>query len=263
MDYGFASFIYIHMVIRIIFLITFFVVIYTIIRRVRRFNKNMFGTERIPLNEAMEGFREGLDDTDLSPKSVSSMTGLFLPRIIKDFPEFNYNEMKEAAKNVIFSYLQAIDERRSSILCDGTSDLKRSLADRITRNSGNYHIEHFKEVKLHRMEISKYEKSAGVCTITFQAALQCYHYITEEENEACVVKGSKDKLEQSKYEVDLIYIQDRDMVEGNLDEGAGLTCPKCGAPIKTLGVKRCEYCDTPVIEFNIKVWEFSRCEQVD
>ena len=38
-----------------------------------------------------------------------------------------------------------------------------------------------------------------------------------------------------------VYIQNVDMV-ANGSEGLGLNCPNCGAPIKSLGQKFCEYC---------------------
>jgi hypothetical protein len=56
---------------------------------------------------------------------------------------------------------------------------------------------------------------------------------------------------------DLIYIQDRDIVELDLDGTLALNCPNCGAPLKGVGAKNCEYCGSPVIEFNIHAWSFS------
>ncbi|NLL77651.1 MAG: zinc ribbon domain-containing protein [Clostridiales bacterium] len=65
-----------------------------------------------------------------------------------------------------------------------------------------------------------------------------------------------------KYNIDLIYIQDRTLVEDERDYVLGLNCPNCGAPIAGLGAKVCEYCGTPVIELNIKVWTFSDVREV-
>jgi len=67
---------------------------------------------------------------------------------------------------------------------------------------------------------------------------------------------------QAKYNIDLIYIQDRNLVNNELDQALGLNCPNCGAPISSLGAKVCEYCGTPVIEINIHVWSFSDIEEV-
>ena len=60
----------------------------------------------------------------------------------------------------------------------------------------------------------------------------------------------------------LVYIQDQDMIENQEDAGLGLNCPNCGAPLPGLGAKKCIYCDTPIVEYNLRVWNFSRVEEV-
>ena len=67
---------------------------------------------------------------------------------------------------------------------------------------------------------------------------------------------------QTKYNVDLIYIQDRNRVEHERDNALGVNCPNCGAPLSSLGAKVCEYCGTPVIEINIHAWSFSNIDEV-
>ena len=64
------------------------------------------------------------------------------------------------------------------------------------------------------------------------------------------------------YNVELVYIQDQDMIENQEDAGLGLNCPNCGAPLPGLGAKKCIYCDTPIVEYNLRVWNFSRVEEV-
>ena len=65
-----------------------------------------------------------------------------------------------------------------------------------------------------------------------------------------MVYGSRDMKTQSVYETELVYIQNVDMV-ANGSEGLGINCPNCGAPIKNLGQKFCEYCGTGITEINI------------
>ena len=62
--------------------------------------------------------------------------------------------------------------------------------------------------------------------------------------------------------MELVYIQDQDMIENQEDAGLGLNCPNCGAPLPGLGAKKCIYCDTPIVEYNLRVWNFSRVEEV-
>ena len=77
-----------------------------------------------------------------------------------------------------------------------------------------------------------------------------------------VIRGSEEHKEQAKYNVELVYIQDQDMIENQEDAGLGLNCPNCGAPLPGLGAKKCIYCDTPIVEYNLRVWNFSRVEEV-
>lgn len=69
-----------------------------------------------------------------------------------------------------------------------------------------------------------------------------------------VIRGSEEHKEQAKYNVELVYIQDQDMIENQEDAGLGLNCPNCGAPLPGLGAKKCIYCDTPIVEYNLRVW---------
>ena len=70
-----------------------------------------------------------------------------------------------------------------------------------------------------------------------------------------VVFGDKNLKNQTVYEVSLVYVQDIDKV--GADSGLGINCPNCGAPIKNLGMKFCEYCGTGVVEVNERAWKFN------
>lgn len=229
-------------------------------RKVRRFNKELFGVEKIPMSEAVAGLKEGIDDEHTRPKSVSAMTSMLLPQIVRDFPSFDYDEMKARALNLLNSYLLAIDKGHAYELEYGTAELKDALEDYISITTCQKQTEHVKAIKIHRMEISNYTKNAGRCVITFQAAVESIHYKMDENKE--IVWGSDKLKEQSKYDIDLVYIQDRDLVDNTHEDGLAINCPNCGAPIKTLGAKVCEYCGSPVIEFNIHAWWFTRVTRV-
>ena len=218
--------------------------------KVREFSRMAWGTDTV---------KEGIDKMQYeyasTPKSVSGMTSLYLPKITRDFPDFNYDEMRTKSRNVLCSYLLAINSMNPSLLEDGSEELQNHLENKISVLKGAGKREHFKNLKVHRTEIAQYKKAEGRCTITFQSSIQYYHYITDDNGN--VVSGSKDTYFQSKYDVDLIYVQDRTLVENEYDHALGLNCPNCGAPISSLGAKSCEYCGTPVIELNIHAWTFS------
>lgn len=224
-------------------------------REVQAFSRQAFGTSNV-----LQGLKQVEQEYAATPKSVAGTTNLCLPRITKDFPDFNYEEMKGRAENVLLSYLAGLSHRSVSYLKDANSELKNSLENRIHAMEAAGKREYFDEPKIHRTEIAGYTKSAGRCTITFQSSIQYLHYLTDTSGNR--VSGSDSVLEQSRYNVDLIYIQDREIVENDIDGLEGRNCPNCGAPLKHIGSKNCRYCGTPIVEYNIKVWTFSSVKEL-
>ncbi|MBQ8596162.1 MAG: zinc ribbon domain-containing protein [Lachnospiraceae bacterium] len=232
------------------------VAVFRVKRKVQSFSREVFGTEDI-----VEGFKQVEQEYAATPKSVSAMTSLYLPKIKRDFPEFQYDEMKVRAENALTSYLLAIDGMNVGLLKEDGQELKDKLEMRISMLKGSGKREHFKNIKLHRTEISDYRKRNGRCIVTFQSSVQ--YYYTMETEDGRLLEGRRDFLKQSRYNTDVIYIQDRSLVEEERDFSLGINCPNCGAPISGLGSKVCEYCGTPVIELNIYAWTFSNIAEVE
>ena len=228
---------------------------YRVIReRVRLFTRMVFGSD------TLKGSFENMErEEEITQKSVSAATKLYLPQILRDFPQFHYDEMKNRAENVLTGFLSGIDEKNPARLPEGTtSELREKLDLRIGALDNEGAEEHFRNIRIHRTEIKTYRKLKGRCSIIFQSAVQ-YNYFKERGGN--VTEGSENRLKQSRYHVEMIYIQDRDLVENQADSGLALNCPNCGAPLPGLGAKKCLYCDTPVEEFNIKIWHFSDVEE--
>ena len=199
-------------------------------------------------------------ESAIMPKQIDARTNSLLPKIVKDFPDFEYDEMRERAKNALISYLQALDEKDVSLLKAHNQELREQLETEIHALKKEGLEEHHEEVRIHRMEICRYQKAAGRCIITLQASLECYHYITD--GVYTVVRGDREYKYQTKYNIDMVYIQDRELVEQDKDHVIGINCPNCGAPIKNLGAKHCEFCGTPVIELNIHVWSLNNIQEI-
>lgn len=224
-------------------------------RTVKSYSRMIFGTDNV---------REGVQKMEMeyatTPKSVSSATELYLPGIMRDFPEFHLEEMKSRAQNVLTSYLRSIDGSNSHLLTEGTQELREKLDMRIGMLHNGGIREHYERIRVHRTEIHKYRKDKGRCSIVFQTAAEHVHY---QEQGSAVIKGRKDRLEQAKYNVEVSYIQDLEQVENLSDMGLAMVCPNCGAPLPVLGAKTCAYCDSPVVELNIKAWNFTNVELVE
>ena len=224
--------------------------------KVRNFTKMAFGADTIS-----ESFDKMEREAEITPKSVSAATSLYLPRILQDFPEFHFEEMKNRAENVLVGFLQGIDSKSmSKLTASTTSELREKLNMKINALDNENAEEHFRNIQIHRTEIKTYRKMKGRCSILFQSSVQYNHY---KERDGQIISGKKDKLEQSRYNVEMIYIQDRDVVENQADSGLAMNCPNCGAPLPKLGAKKCLYCDTPIVEFSIKIWHFSDVDEVE
>lgn len=222
--------------------------------RVREFSKLAFGTQDI-----LKGLKKVETESQVTPKSVSAGTSLYLPNIRRDFPDFHYDEMKRRAEALLTSYLRAIAEQNQDLLTEGTSELKDKVSLRIGMLRDSDQKEYYNNIKIHRTEIKTYRKEKGRCSIVFQSAIQ-YNYFKKRGED--IIDGAREKLTQSRYDVEMIYIQDRDLVENLEDAGIAMNCPNCGAPLPKLGAKKCAYCDSPVVEFSIRTWDFSDVEEV-
>lgn len=223
-------------------------------RKVRQVSRMAFGTDSLA-----EGWQKQAKELSVTPKSVSGMTRIYEPQIQRDFPEFNWVQFKNKAENMLISAFAAISEGKSELLQEATPELSDQIENQIMANRQAGITEIYRQVKIHQTAISRYEKKQGKCIITLQSAVEHYHY---KEQGGKLLAGDRELLEQTKYNTELMYVQDAK--EANLDRSVGMTCPHCGAPITMLGENRhCEYCGSPVIPINIQVWTLQKFYEVD
>ncbi len=219
--------------------------------KITKISREAFGTDSF-----MEGYKEQKRKLSETPRSVQSMTGIYLPEIHKDFPDFDYDEFKTKAKAVLMGYFNAVSTGTTETL--PKEDMTLSLINHILEINealaANGQKQFFIEPVIHACEIGRYLKDGATVTIRFNIAVGLYSYVEDENGK--VINGEKDEKLQTLYEVDLVYLQDADKM-GVYGEGLGLNCPNCGAPIKNLGQKFCLYCGTGVVEVNTRVWKFN------
>ncbi|MBQ8624656.1 MAG: zinc ribbon domain-containing protein [Agathobacter sp.] len=222
-------------------------------QKLRRFSESVFGTP-----DFVEGWNQHADVLAETPKSVSSMTRLMEPQIMRDFPEFSWEEFKAKAENMLTSAFLAISANNPGRLVDASEDIQKQVTNIIEDNRANGIGETYSDIEIHQTEISNYSKSNGKCVITIQSAVGYLHY---KMRDGKVIDGDKNRKTQTKYNMELVYIQDSDLT--TLDNAVGTTCPNCGAPVKSLGHKFCEYCGLRITPVNIKVWSLHKFYEVD
>lgn len=246
----------------VVLLAAVLICIYVVRQKIRKFSRSVFGTDSFS-----EGLERQADELSLTPKSVSGMTRIFAPQIQRDFPEFHLEEFRDKVENVLVAALQAIGAGVSptgsfagnvSDVAKISEDFKLQVKNRIEENQAAGVREHYERIIVHQTEITNYTKQKGKCVIIFQSAVGHIHY---KERDGVVTEGDKNRLEQTKYNVEIMYIQD----EALAGEGTafGTTCPNCGAPITNLGAMYCEYCGSAVTPVNVKVWSVHSFYEVD
>ena len=193
-----------------------------------------------------------------TPKSVSAMTRIFRPQIERDFPEFSLEQFSNKVENLLVAAFAAITEENAGMLDGVSEELRHQVENQINDNRREKIREVYAQVRVHQTEVANYQKENGACVITFQSAVEHYHY---KEKDGIVIWGEKERKQQTKYNTELIYIQDERLTDGG--NAVGTTCPNCGAPISQLGRMRCEYCGLAVTPINLKVWELHRYYEVD
>ncbi len=218
--------------------------------KVRLLSRSMFGTDSF-----MQGVRQQQKKMSETPMSVHSMTEVYLPQILRDFPEFDYELYKNKAQSLLKSYFVAIGSKKVSALAEECSlTLKNSVQSIIEDLNSRNVTQVFSSVVIHDVQISRYIKDGKTVTIMFEISVGYYSYSVDEQGN--VVFGDKEMKSQTIYEVGLVYVQDADKVESN-GEALGINCPNCGAPIKNLGSKFCEYCGSGIVEVNLRAWKFN------
>ena len=224
-----------------------------ITNKIRRFSQTLFGT-----SDFVEGWNRQADVLAETPKSVSSMTRLMEPQISRDFPEFSWEEFKHKAENMLTSALLAISANNPGKLVEASEDVRKQVTNIIEDNRLNGIGETYSEIEIHQTEIANYTKADGKCVITIQSAVGYMHY---KMRDGKVIAGDKNRKTQTKYNMELVYIQDSDLT--TLDNAVGTKCPSCGAPVKNLGHKFCEYCGLRITPVNVKVWSLHKFYEVD
>lgn len=222
-------------------------------QRLRQFSRKVFGTDSI-----VDGINRQVDLAAETPKSVSSMTRLMEPQIMRDFPDFVWEEFKHKAENMLTSALIAISSENVDQLVEASEDVRNQVANRIAENQESGVREIYRDIHIHQTEIANYRKEQGKCIITIQSAVEYYHYKVEQDR---VTEGSRERKRQTKYNMELMYIQNSEVVE--FDNAVGTTCPNCGAPIRKIGQMVCEFCGLAVTPINIKVWSLHKLTEVD
>lgn len=203
---------------------------------------------------------EGNYQEENVPKTVSNATNIFLNRIHRDFPEFVWHEWRANIESVLKSALTAISNQNIDDLSEFAGyNIKKMIELEIADDEREGVSKKYTDITIYQTEIVKYDVGRGLCTITAESSVSYYTWHTRDGK---IIYGSQKRKVQTRYYTYLSYIQDYDMVMKRFpDNGFGLSCPTCGAPIKMLGQKHCDYCGREVVEISAKVWRVTEFKE--
>lgn len=190
---------------------------------------------------------------DSKPKQVSGMTEIYLPQILKDFPDFNINQIYLLVEQSIRKILNSIEDKNITILEDKdlnliNKKLKLQLEDLI-KNDISYTYD---DIVFHKHAIKNYSYKNGIATLDISSSVE-YYYKKEKEGKRLTQDTGKKK--QARYITKFVYIVDSDAYEKDINI-YGLNCPNCGAVIHSLKEQTCSYCKTGL---NIQVVNLLKC----
>ena len=218
----------------VIILITFITIIYIYIRIKIKKTLNKYGLNSI--NEIIEKAR--LEDEEL-PKSLSSMDSIYMPRFKEDFPSVNINELKRTSEKIILEALNAIETKNSKNI---KNEKVKAFVDSKIEDLKKSNIK-YDSIKIHKTVVSKYEKEKSVATLYLSTSLE---YFYQKDN-------SIKKKVQDRFKLEFIYIIDASNIEED-KRAFAINCPNCGAPIRNIKTKNCEYCGSNIIDIVKKAW---------
>ena len=227
----------------IVIVIIVFIVLFTIKTikdkvsyKLRALSRTLFGT-----NSIIDGIEKQNLQFDNTPKSISSIDRLVMPKIKEDFPDMEIEELKARNKDKIYALFNGINNKDLSEF-----DENSNVSNQVVSLANDIDIKHatLSDVKVHKQGIINYTKTKENASIIMQSS---FEYILELDNQK--------RKYQKKIETQWIYLLD----ESNFDSNHIFkkNCPNCGAAITNLGDKKCSYCGSDVIIDYTKTWYFN------
>lgn len=209
------------------------------------------------LSELSRQIKSGERDAeDNRPRSAGGMDRLLGPRIARDFPTINLDEMKGRARRVLAETLKALSENRHvSAMKDCDIMFIDKLNRDIERNIQNGTHLSYRGVTIHDTVILDYQKRRGLCRITFRLPFGADCIKQTDCGES--VSDTETRPTQMRATLTMIYIQDLSKCDSVYQTAFGPTCPHCGAPLESLGTAHCEYCGASLDPIHVRVWKFN------
>ena len=186
-------------------------------------------------------------------KNVKGMTKLLEPEIMRDFPEFNKDLIFSMCESNLRKIFNAIESQDVTAINNDEEFiyLREKIDQQIEDMKSNNVIEKFDNIEFNRHAIMAYNKNNGKATIKISTTLG-YYYKTNRTDK----KSYENIKKQTRYTSEFVYVYNERRFTKN-QVTFSVLCPNCGAPLRGLESKYCEYCGNHVERINLKIWKMS------
>ena len=230
--------------------IIFLMIIFLVIKNKLKKLLNKFGIS--DFNYLKQEIERGDILEKTTPKHTPGMTKLLIPKIVKDFPNFNEKELFNKVEESLLLIFKSLENQRVE-LNEELVLIKDKLNEKITDMKESNISEKYYDVKFHNHALKYYKKDSSTLNITVSTSLE--YFYEKRQNEKLIMDYTKYK-KQTLYTIDFIYVYNLEEINKN-QTLIGINCPNCGAPVKDLGNKICRYCGSGLEDINLKSWHIA------
>ena len=132
-------------------------------------------------SDFMSMIKEGEEDSKYRHKSISGMSNLLLPRIIKDFPNFSESELYSKVETSLLAIFHSLEDGYVQKKIE-LNIIKSNLESKIQDLKNSNTKVNFEDVVFHKHAIKGYKKTDGVLIITVATSLE-YYYSCKKDDE--------------------------------------------------------------------------------
>ena len=210
--------------------------------RIRRSIRRFLNSAEIRfLREFLRNAQSAGEEQEEQPKSLGGMTSIYLPQILRDFPEFNWEELQAEVEREVKNFLE-----KENIQTAGAVRIHKTVINRYKRYNGSASI--FCETA------AEYWREAELAGKAGKNEQKNFKSRTGETHQT---DRQAPRKKQTVCETELAYIYD----SGLAGAAASVVCPNCGAPVEQLGVKQCRYCGSALEISGMRAWKVQRVAQ--
>lgn len=193
-----------------------------------------------------------------SPRSLSGLDRVYLPKIEKAFGSFNIEEFRSHAEVLLLSVLESVKNQDISLLYQAGPSYREQISHAIRAMKDAGQSLRVEKAKIHKTVISEFKNKPSASEIVFQSALEARIALLDRDGK--VIKGSLDHVSQLRFDQALIHVINPDLYEKTDQKLLTANCPNCGAVLNPQN-ETCAYCGSYIDFIPRRVWIFSSLKQ--